>query len=183
MPSKQSANKEVIEYRKTMKNVLTTTRFNNKTWSENQQFRDIHSKIGCIYPTPEPNRQEISPETNLFVLEMNNETNQIIGVGLVKNKPIYNKYHVYSDPKYNSFAYLGKHRIDRKSMDKEEERIMKVFDILCFKGFRHMKRLLGLKTFPVDILYKCKQIMDLLEFVSSMFKKRMIEPVISKDIL
>ena len=170
---KRTFNKNVREYRKNMRSILATTRFNNYTWSENQRFLVNHSKIGCIYPSPEMNSREITEDAYMFVLEMNNETNTIMGIGLVKNHPIYNKYKVYSNQNYNRFAYLGKMRIDRKDMDEMEEKIMKAFDILCFKGSRHMKRLQGIKAFPPDILYKCKQIMDLPQFISEMFKKRM----------
>lgn len=173
MTKKLSKQPHILEYRSQLKNHLTTTRFNNKTWSENEEYRKQNTKIGCIYPTPEPNGQNIPIEAKLFVLEMNNEQNRIMGIGLVANKPIYNKYHVYSEAKYNVYAYLGKYRIDRSEMSEEEERIMKVFDILCFKGYRHMKRLIGLKAFPADMLYNCKPILDLVEFITNMFKKRM----------
>ena len=49
---------------------------------------------------------------------------------------------------------------------------MQVFDILCFKGSHNLKRLRGIKTFPVDMLYRCKRIMDLAEFIKNMFVKR-----------
>jgi len=172
--SKQRLSKQphIIEYRARFKHHLTTTRFNNLTWSENEAYRQQNQKIGCIYPTTEPNGQTMPEEANLFVLEMNNEQNRIMGIGLVKNKPIYNKYHVYSDPKYNCYAYLGKNRIDRLQMTNDEERIMKVFDILCFKGSRHMKRLVGLKAFPIDMLYNCSTVFDLVEFITNMFRER-----------
>lgn len=175
MPTiKLSKQAHILEYRAQLKHHLTTTRFNNKTWTENKEYRQKNPKIGCIYPTPEPNGQSIPCEAKLFVLEMNNEQNRIMGIGLVLNKPIYNKYHVYSDPKYNQFAYLGKHRIDRTNMTEKEEMIMKVFDILCFKGARHMKRLLGLKAFPMDMLYNCSSTFDLIDFITNMFKSRII---------
>ena len=173
MPPRLSKQPHIIEYRAQFKHHLTTTRFNNKTWAENEEYRQQNQKIGCIYPTPEPNGQTIPQDSNLFVLEMNNEQNRIMGIGLVKNKPIYNKYHVYSDPKYNIYAYLGKNRIDRSTMTEKEEQIMKVFDILCFKGARHMKRLVGLKAFPVDMLYNCRTVFDLVEFITNMFKSRL----------
>ena len=177
--SKQRLSKQphIIEYRARFKHHLTTTRFNNLTWSENEAYRQQNQKIGCIYPTTEPNGQTMPEEANLFVLEMNNEQNRIMGIGLVKNKPIYNKYHVYSDPKYNCYAYLGKNRIDRLQMTIDEERIMKVFDILCFKGSRHMKRLVGLKAFPIDMLYNCSTVFDLVEFITNMFRERIKTPV------
>jgi hypothetical protein len=36
-----------------------------------------------------------------------------------------------------------------------------------------MKRLQGIKAFPMDMLYKCKSIMDLVEIVKTMFRRRM----------
>jgi hypothetical protein len=167
-------NKNVREFKKNMKNIIVTTRFNNKTWEENTRFRNTHSMIGCIYPSPEMNSREITENAYLFVLEMNNDENKIMGIGIVKNHPIYNKYAVYSNQNYNRFTYLGKLRIDRTSMDEMEENIMKVFDILCFKGSRHMKRLQGIKAFPADMIYKCQPILDLQQFISDMFKKRLI---------
>ena len=65
-------------------------------------------------------------------------------------------------------------------MTAEEERIMKVFDVLCFTGSRHMKRLQGIKAFPIDMLYRCSKIMDLIDFISKMFKRR-LEPNICRE--
>ena len=100
---------------------------------------------------------------------MNNQTNKIMGVGLVKNIPIYNKYNVYKKPAYNQFAYVGYYRVDRKDMNELEEVIMRVFDYYCFKGKSHLKRLKGIKLFPKKILDKCVSILDLLEFITKMF--------------
>jgi hypothetical protein len=174
MPKKQrlSKQKHILDYRAQLKHHLTTTRFNNKTYAENEEYRKQNPKIGCVYPTPEPNGPTIPHEAKMFVLEMNNEQNRIMGIGLVTNKPIYNKYHVYSEAKYNDFAYIGKYRIDRSEMEEKEESVMKVFDILCFKGARHMKRLSGLKAFPLDMLYNCSYVFDLVIFITEMFKTR-----------
>jgi len=172
MPSKQSFIPSIVKYGNSKKNFVATTRFNNKTWSENQEYVKNNEKIGCIYPVTEPNGQNIPPDAFMMVLEMNNEQNRIMGVGLVKNKPIYNKYHVYSETKYNQYAYVGKFRIDRAEMSEMEENIMKVFDILCFTGARHLKRLTGVRTFPIDILYKCSKILDIVDFMTDMFKRR-----------
>jgi hypothetical protein len=57
-------------------------------------------------------------------------------------------------------------------MTEEEDHIMQVFDILCFKGNQHMKRGQGLKTFPIDMLYKCSHRLDLVKFIAEMFKSR-----------
>jgi hypothetical protein len=109
----------------------------------------------------------------MFVLEMNNDTNKIIGIGMVRNHPVVNKYSVYSEGNYNRYVFVGKTRIDRSEMDEEEERIMKVFDILCFTGNKHMKRGQGLRLFPVEMLYRCSKKIDLVQFICEMFRKRM----------
>lgn len=166
---------------------IVTTRFNNDTWKENQEFIKKHNQtakkpIKCIYPVSHIN-QQLPQNTIFYVLEMNNEINKIMGIGLVKNIPIYNKYDVYKNTKYNEYAYIGYHRIDRKDMNELEETIMKVFDYYCFKGRTHLKRLKGMKIFPQKILDKCHSILDLLDFITNIYKSRKSEkPNISMDV-
>jgi hypothetical protein len=164
-------NDELREYKNKMRSVLMTTRFNNKTWDENQEYIK-GTKFGCIYPSPLMNNSNLEKDTVLFILEMNNDENRIMGIGLVRNTAIPKKYHIYENENYNRYAYVGKHRIDRTEMGEEEEQIMKVFDNLCFTGANHMKRLQGMKAFPVDMLYRCSKILDLMDFISTMFKSR-----------
>ena len=160
------------EFQNNMKSHITTTRFNDVTWEENRQYAERNSNIGCIYGTCEQISTQIHQESVLFVLEMNNDQNRIMGIGMVRNRPIPRKHRIYTNEEYNRYAYVGRHRIDRSELNEEEEDIMQVFDILCFKGSRHLKRLRGIKTFPVDMLYRCKRIMDLAEFIKNMFVKR-----------
>jgi hypothetical protein len=160
---------------------IATTRFNNETWKENQDFIKEHAHstttsknskpIRCIYPVS--HIIQVVPKNAIFyILEMNNQTNRIMGVGLTKNTAIYNKYAVYQKPTYNQYAYVGYYRIDRKDMDEMEEVIMRVFDHYCFKGKTHLKRLKGIKLFPKRILDKCHSILDLLDFITKMFIRR-----------
>jgi hypothetical protein len=149
-----------------------TSRFNNNTWEENTYFREKQSKIGCIYCSPNPVSMNIPHESILFILEMNNDKNHISGVGMVMNKPKINKYSVYENGNYNRYSFIGNYRIDRTEMTEEENTIMRVFDILCFTGNRHMKRGQGLTMFPVEMLYKCHKKLDLVEFIRNMFKSR-----------
>jgi hypothetical protein len=169
-----------IKYKDNIKHFLCTTRFNNETWQENVCFRQNHPDIVSIYSTEILITSSVELNSILFVLEMNNDTNKIMGIGMLRNVPFYNIHNVHSNEKYNRFSYLGKHRIDRNDMDEEEEDIMKVFDILCFKGSDHLKRLKGIKLFPVYKLYKCSHIKDLIQFVSTMFKKRLQKPMLLK---
>jgi len=162
----------IKDFKAEQRHYLLTSRFNNETWNENHQYRLKHRTIGCIYCAPDKISQSIPLDAIVFILEMNNDTNKIIGLGMVRNRSICDKFHVYEHGNYNRFVYVGNHRISREEMDEEEETIMKVFDILCFKGNKHMKRGHGLKTFPMDMLYRCSKIMDLVDFVNGMFKKR-----------
>ena len=109
----------------------------------------------------------------MFILEMNNDANKIMGIGMVRNNPNINKYNIYTEGNYNRYVYMGNTRIGREEMNIEEDKIMQVFDILCFKGNKHMKRGQGLKSFPTDMLFRCSNLLDLVEFISKMFKKRL----------
>ena len=176
MPIKNFSNPKIYEYRNKLKGNIYTTRFNDKTFEENRRFCIKTPKIGCIYSSSVTIGQNVQIQSILFVLEMNNEKNKIMGIGMIKNNnPIYNKYKIYEEEQYNTFAYVGKYRIAREEMTEEEEEIMKVFDILCFTGSRHLKRLKGIKAFPIDMLYRCSEIKDLVEFVTNMFKKRYLK--------
>lgn len=170
----QTYRKELQNYKKQFRHFLLTSRFNNHTWSENRHYRDAsNSKIGCIYCSPDGISQSIPMDAIMFILEMNNDNNTIMGIGMVRNHPSNKKHQVYNDGNYNRFVYVGQTRIDREDMTKEEDEIMQAFDILCFTGNRHMKRGQGLKSFPSDMLYRCRPRIDLVEFIRNMFKKRL----------
>ena len=164
--------KQLCEYKKQMRNHIMTSRFNTNTWSENERYRTAHKNVGCIYCCPDPIATIIPRETIMFVLEMNNDTNKIMGVGMVRNRPIVSKLLVYSNGNYNRYVYVGKTRINRTEMSEDEERIMKLFDILCFSGNKHMKRGQGLKSFPSDMLFKMSVRLDLVSYIGEMFKTR-----------
>jgi hypothetical protein len=173
LTTKQLYSKNVNEYRKNMRKYLLTSRFNEDTWNENKKYREENANIGCIYCCPDPVSQKIPAESIMFILEMNNDTNKIMGIGMVRNKSLSRRIQVYKDGNYNRYVYTGKLRISREEMNTEEETIMKVFDQLCFKGNRHMKRGQGLKSFPIEMLYNCSRMLDLVDFISKMFKTRL----------
>jgi hypothetical protein len=57
---------------------LITTRYNNKTVDENKRFRVEHPEIKCIYSN-DTVISHVSSGSVLFVLEMNNEIDEIVG--------------------------------------------------------------------------------------------------------
>ena len=174
---KKQEYKRIKEYEKQFKKShLMTTRFNNTTEMENQRFRENRNHKGCFYNCPTMVSNKIPKDNNLFILEMNNEKNRIVGIGLVVNKRIYQHYNVYSNSDYNINTYIGKYRIDRETMTPEEDVIMQIFDKLCFQGQNHIKRGQGITAFPMKVLYRCRNILDLVKSVEDMFKNR-IKPI------
>lgn len=164
---------KIKEYRSQLKHMLVTTRFSTETLLENEAFRKRNPKVGCVYCCPTQISTKIPKDMILFVMEMNNTINKITGIGMVKNHAICNKYKVYYNVSYNRYVYMGANRISRESMTEEEEEIMKVFDMVCFKGAGNMKRGQGITAFPVELLYRVSTTKDLVDFVKKMFKSRM----------
>jgi len=174
MDNEQLRKQKIKIFQKEMKQFLLTSRFTNNTLTENRKYKE-NNNIGCIYCSPDPITKRIPNGAIVFILEMNNEINKIEGIGMIRNHPIVNKYSVYNDGNYNRYVFKGKHYISRKSMSDKEEELMQAFDILCFKGNKHMKRGQGLKSFPIEMLYNCRNILDINKFICNMFKLRMTE--------
>lgn len=158
---------------------IMTSRFNTNTWNENCSYRSQYPKFGCIYCSPCPVSSRVPLDSVMFVLEMNNDENRIMGIGTVKNHPRVNGLHVYEHANYNRYQFYGRHRIDRADMVGDEEAVMCAFDILCFTGNSHQKRGQGLKLFPMEMLFRCMRVIDLVEFISNMFKRRVAMAVAS----
>lgn len=161
-------------YMSSLKYVLMTSRFDEKTWEQNGHYRKNHPKVGCIYGSPSLVTKDIPLDMPMIILEMNLNTNSIMGIGLVKNHPVCGKYVIYGDNmNTNRYVYIGKNRVDRSEMTKEENEMMKFFDILCFRGNKHMKRGNGLSRFPPDILFRCSKVCDLTKYVCDIIKRNM----------
>ena len=129
---------------------IMTTRFNNTTWDENCRWREKNNFNGCIYNSPVYIKEDIPLQISLFVIEMNNQTNRIEGIGKITNYVHTDKkYKVYSDPNYNRYTYHGKLRINR-NMIKDKEKLEKLEERL-FKGKGHIKRGQGILNVPNDI--------------------------------
>lgn len=151
---------------------LMTSRFNNKSFSEMREYCRDSKSAKVVYGTPKEITMYVPRNAIMFILEMNNDENRIMGVGLVKNNPYPNKHVIYEDGNWNRYNFMGKHRIDRDELTEDEEWIFKALDIICFTGCRHQKRNQGITIFPPDMIERCKKRMDLVQFVANMFKAR-----------
>ena len=152
---------------------LMTSRFNNKSFREMREYCRDSKSAKVVYGSPKEISMYVPREAIMFILEMNNDTNRIMGVGLVKNNPYPNKHVIYEDGNWNRHNFVGKHRIDRDELREDEEWIFKALDIICFTGCRHQKRNQGITIFPPDMIERCKKRLDLVLFVANMFKARM----------
>lgn len=123
---------------------LACTRFNKYTWNENQEARKIHS-IKALYGCDIEIAEKIPIKSNIFVLEMNNETHQIMGVGLIRKRIIFKPLiRIYANNNYNRYIYAGKQWICRERLIEKDEVIFNQLEQVLFTGRSHMKRLTGI---------------------------------------
>lgn len=116
-----------------------TTRFNTETWQENCRWREKNNFKGCIYNSPIRIKDNIPLNISLYVIEMNNDCNQIEGIGIIKNYiQTDKKYKIYSDSNYNRYTYHGKYRISREMIQNKKE--LEKLEQSLFKGKGHLKR-------------------------------------------
>ncbi len=147
---------------------ITTTRFNNNSYEENKRFRE-NDNLSCIYGTSLKIKESIPYKENIFVIEMNNQENKIMGIGFVKNQLIDDKkYKIYTDKVYNRYIYKGSLHISREQLDNNEQEILEKLEKLLFKGARHSKRAQGITVLPEWIK---KNEIDFASFIHDLFNK------------
>jgi len=131
--------------------ILAVTHFNDSTFLENERWRESNHYDGCIYNSPVSIKQTIMLSSKICVIEMNNETNKIIGIGVIKNKIIPKHHKIYSDNNYNRYTYCGKKRVEASLLDKK---ILCNLEERLFKGKNHLKRSQGIVEVPIDVREK-----------------------------
>ena len=131
---------------------VVTGRYNNETWRATVNYRE-RKKIPCIYATPHKLAENINLNSPVFVIEMNNTTNQIMGIGLIKNKIVMDKTHkVQEDSNCNRYNYIGDYHISREILDDYNPELVYVLDEILFKGYTHSKRGSGMTKIPEKVL-------------------------------
>ena len=172
---------------------LVTTRFDDYTWSENINFREQHNLLGCIYGSPQPMSPKIIQDSLVFVVEMNNQMNQIEGIGVIKNTIRLDKYfRVYETGNFNRYVFRGKYRISREELLKIDDKLVTILDYILFKEKTHLKRGSGFTQIPEKLLKhtKCEN-MDIKNTIKHIFlrlfdinidnkKKEEIEEIMEK---
>ena len=132
---------------------VASTRFNNDTWNENTLYKNKHEIRGTIYCQRIRIKASVPIGAPLYVIEMNNSTNQIFGVGLIRNSVTDDKYYkVYSSHDFNRHIYKGEHHLDRDEMIAINPDIVARIEQMCFKGKTHLKRLPGISVVSDKLL-------------------------------
>jgi len=131
---------------------VVTGRYDNETWDASMRYRTKKNMV-CIYAPPYRLSPLIKSNSPVFVIEMNNSTNQIIGIGLIKNKLVTDKvYKVQTDSNCNRYIYIGDYHISREILEKYNPSLVYILDKVLFKGYTHSKRGSGLTQFPEKVL-------------------------------
>jgi len=147
---------------------ICTARFNKNTLNENLKWKEKTNKnklTYCVYGSPCELKSSIRKNEWVIVLEMHNDINRIIGLGLIRNSPLKNNK-IYSCGNYNRYTYEGCIRIDLSNINNnnnnneilessdftEEERIViRMLELSLFYGQMHSKRAKGICELPCRI--------------------------------
>ena len=127
---------------------VVTGRYNNETWDASVRYRE-KKNFACIYAPPTKLSDNIDINSPVFVVEMNNSKNKIMGIGLIKNKLVTDKvYKVQEDSNCNRYIYIGEYHISREIINSYNSFLIDVLDEILFKGYTHSKRGAGLTKLP-----------------------------------
>ena len=151
--------------------IIATTRFNNETFMENKRWRETNLGGGggglgggCIYKVPIKIASSITVGIGMYIIEMNNSTDKIEGIGVIHNQLRYDcSEMIYSDRNYNRYTYRGLKRVDREEILVADggEVFLQEMEMLLFKGKGHMKRGQSITRLPVK-----KSLPKYVEFIS-----------------
>ena len=125
------------------------TRFSNKTYSENENWKD---KMGYtftkrFYNTPVKIKSTINFD-KILVIEANIDENEIIAFGIIKNICQRWKYRIYSNDCYNIFTYISSKYMYSQEIDRMYNDKMEILKRELFKGRGHLKRGTGIQEIP-----------------------------------
>jgi len=131
---------------------VVTGRFNKDTLISNYRYR-VKKGFKCMYSCPLELSPKIPYNTPVFVIEMNNSTNKIEGIGLIKNRPETEKYYkVQTDTNTNRYTYIGNYFIERQTLYEYNAHLVYILEEILFKGKTHSKRGSGLTKIPEKVL-------------------------------
>jgi hypothetical protein len=104
---------------------------------------------------------------------MNNDKDQIEGIGLIRNNMVHDlKTKIYDNSDYNRYIYRGDYWINREAILAEDKDIVKMCDLILFKGKSHMKRVSGISVLTEKLFTNWVfELKDLKDKIRSLFLK------------
>lgn len=140
---------------------IGTVRFNSDTWVENERWRNENKWDGCIYGLDKQIPDKVPYGSSIYIIEMNNTTNKIMGIGQIKYISLSeNRTKIYKNDDYNRIVYKSNYRIDRTQLLEMNSTMIEGIEHILFKGSRHFKRGHGVIIIPHDrfgMIYKKKK--------------------------
>ena len=134
---------------------LASTRFNDITWEENRKYREECINRSAIYGTTIKIHEKYPLRSSIFVVEMNNDRNQIMGIGLIRNSLILDKkYCIYKDQNYNRYIYKGEYWVSREQIERYDTELVEILENMLFKGKSHLKRQSGISIITPKLFTK-----------------------------
>ena len=133
---------------------LACTRFNCNTLQENIHYKTKNNMKGILYGVPIPIYNKYPLNTIIFVIEMNNETNEIFGIGIIRNKIIIDKkYNIYNYFEYNRYIYKGDYWLSREYILRNNEKIIEILENILFKKKSNVKRQSGITVITPKLYF------------------------------
>ena len=182
---------------------IYTTRFTSDTYYQNMRFKQNINWNGSLYSTMLTFPVN-APDKLLFILDMNNTTNKIVGIGLVQNKLAKDQdVNMYSNPAFNNYIYKSTYYIslthnyspydceedqthDENENENENENeshwrkfIEDEFEAKLFYGKSHSKRGGSFMIFPKKFKQR-KHLLFLISLFIVMNPNRFVENVMEK---
>jgi hypothetical protein len=152
---------------------IATSRFSNETWEQNCGYREKIQHKGCVYGAPLQISSKVPSQQLVFIVEMNNSTNKIEGVGLIRNIYQSDKYYkVYPNGNYNRYVYKSDYRLDRDVLERYNSQLVQTLEYILFKEKTHMKRGSGLTLIPEKLLkHKMCENKNISQDIKQIFQK------------
>ena len=132
--------------------LIGTVRFNNKTYLENLKWKQRKEHSGCAYGLDKPLSKNIPLGKDIYIIEMNNDINKIMGIGKIKNQFNYsNRSRMYKEERLNQYIYKTPHFISRNDIMKRQRIpsiVLRFLENILFYGHKHFKRGQGCLILP-----------------------------------
>jgi len=131
---------------------IATTRFNDDTYQQNKDYKGKMKHNGSLYGSPVRIKDNIPLDTAIYVIEMNNSTNKIEGIGMIKNENILDKhYRIYNNiPSLIVTIDYNSDDDDCEEDDEEETNMKRLtriesgncrdYNSYVYKGSKHISR-------------------------------------------